>query len=230
MEKIVSVKELYDIEPVNTFIYDDTIIPGINGREVDVTASYDNMKLGKVFREDALVFKDLYPSDSLIYNMDKYIVSGNVTKRDVSIMYIFNDRDMDKIKNTDNITIFINHSDISIKKINILKDKEIYTYGNNGSYSDEIIVSDNTLINRISNNKSKYCLAKEKNDDVIEVCNQNNMYVVYPVLCNGYYDVKNNLSNGSIFLLNSLDDIDIIVKYISSRGYNVVSLDNLLSE
>ena len=46
----------------------------------------------------------------------------------------------------------------------------------------------------------------------------------------GYYNIKNNLSNGSIILLNNLNNIDIIVKYINSRGYEIVGLNKLLSE
>lgn len=230
MIEIVNVKSDYDVLPVNAVIEENTIIPGINGKEIDVSKSYENMKSGGIFREDALIFKDLYPSSSLKDNIDKYIVKGNSSKNEVALVYVLNNNYIDNVKKIDNITIFINHKDLNISNINLLKDKEIYTYGNNGVYNEEIITSDNTLINRMSNNNSKYCLVKDKDDSVLEVCNKSNMYVVLPNIIGSYYDVKNNLTSGSIILLNNLNDIDSIVKYIKSKGYNIVTLSNLLSE
>ena len=229
MIEISSVKEDYDVLPVNAILEEDTVIPGINGKEIDIDKSYDNMKLGGVFREEALVFKDLYPTSSLYSNKDKYIISGNTTKKEVAIITILNSN-IDKIKDIDNITIFINHKDLTTSNINNLKDKEIYTYGNNGVYSKEILTSDNTIINRLSNNKSSYCLVRDKNEDILKVCNDNNMYVVIPTIEGNYYNIKNNLSNGSIILLDNLNDIDIIIKYIKSKGYSIVNLSELLNE
>lgn len=230
MIEIVSVKSFYDVLPVNAIIEDDTVIPGIRGREIDVEKSYENMKLGGVFREEELIFKDLYPVSSLSDNKDKYIVKGNSTSKKVAIIYILNDNNIGKVKKNDYITIFINHKDLNISNINLLKEKEIYTYGNNGVYDSEMITSDNALINRMSNNKSSYCLVKEKNEEVLNLCNEKDMYVIFPSIIGGYYEIKNNLSNGSIILLNNLNDIDSIVKYIESKGYNIVTLGKLLSE
>ena len=230
MIEISSVKSNYEILPVNAVLDDDTIIPGINGKEIDVDRSYENMKSGGVFREESLIFKDLYPSNSLYDNKDKYIISGNTTKKEVSILIILNSNNIDKIRDIDNVTVFVEHNDLSISNINILKDKEIYTYGNNGIYSREILNSDNTLINRLSNNKSSYCLVKDKNDDILKICNEYNMFVVLPNVIGNYYNIKNNLSNGSIILLDNLNDINIITKYIKSKGYDIVGLSELLSE
>lgn len=230
MVEIIDVKSSYDVLPVNAILVDDTVIPGVNGREIDVNKSYENMKLSGIFREDALIFKYLYPSNSLKNNIDKYIVRGNGSKKEVSILYVLNTNYIDKIKDIENITIFINHKDINITNINILKTNEIYTYGNGGVYSDEVLTSDNAVISRIANNKSRYCLVKDKNSSVLEVCNKNDMYVVLPNIIGNYYSVKNNLSNGSIILLENLKDIDTIIKYIKSKGYDIVTLSNLLSE
>lgn len=230
MIEIVNVKNDYDILPVNAIMEDDTIIPGVNGKEIDVVKSYENMKLSGIFREDALIFKDLYPNSTLSDNKDKYIVRGSSTKKQVALLTILNNNYIDKISNIDNITIFINHKDLNINNINLLKDKEIYTYGNNGIYSEEVLTSDNSLISKLSNNKSNYCLVKEKNSDVLSICNKKDMYVIIPNIMGGYYNVKNNLSNGSIILLDNLNDIDTIIRYIQSKGYSIVSLSNLLSE
>lgn len=230
MSQITQVKSDYDILPVNAILSEDTIIPGIIGREIDTQKSYDNMKLGGIFREDALVFRYLSPTNSVVNNMDKYIIKGNGSKNDVSIIVIFNNSYINTIEQYDDLTIFVNHKDLTIDNIKILKNKEVYTYGNRGVYSNEILVSDNSLINRISNNKSNYCLVKEKNDETLKVCNDNSMYVVFPNIIGNYYEIKNNLSNGSIILLDSFSNIDIIIKYIGSKGYDIVPLGQLLSE
>ena len=56
------------------------------------------------------------------------------------------------------------------------------------------------------------------------------MYVVIPNIIGDYVDVKNNISNGSIILLNNINNLDIIIKYIKSKGYDIVSLEELLTE
>lgn len=229
MKEIESLKSEYDVLPVNAILDNDTIIPGMKGKEVDVDKSYENMKIGGILREDALVFKNLYPNNSINNNLDKYIVKGSNNKKEVSIIIILNNN-INEIKKIDNVTIFINHKDLTTGNIKLLKDKEIYTYGNNGIYNKEILTNDNTLINRLSNNKSKYCLVREKNDNILKLCSENDMYTVIPNIYGDYYNIKNNLSNGSIILLNNINNIDIIIKYIKSKGYEIVSLNKLLSE
>ena len=229
MIKIESLKEEYKIEPVNAILNEDTIIPGINGRQIDVLKSYEEMKSSGIFREELLVYKDLYPSSLLSNNKDKYIIKGNNKENKVSILLILNIKDIDNIKDN-NITLFINHKDINIKNITKLKNNEIYTYGNNGIYNNELLTSDNSIINRISNNESKYCLSNNKDNTVLEVCNKNNMYTIIPNIIGDYTEIKNNISNGSIILINNTNNLNIIIKYINSKGYHIVPLSNLLKE
>ena len=127
------------------------------------------------------------------------------------------------------------YRDISVNSItntNIkkLKKQELYTYGNNGVYTKEILDNDNIIINKLSNNKSKYCLLKEKNSTYLNICNNNNMLVVIPSIIGGYNNIKNNLTGGSIILLEDTSNIDIIIKYINSKGYTIVPLSKLLTE
>ena len=120
--------------------------------------------------------------------------------------------------------------DVSINNIKKINKNSIYTYGNNGIYSEEILDNDNTIINRISKNKSIYCLSMGKNNDTLSICNKKKMYVVIPSIVGDYLDIKNNLTNGSIILLNDMNNLDIIVKYINSKGYMIVPLEELLTE
>lgn len=230
MIEIDNIKDEYQIVPVNAIIDKDTIVPGTKGRVVEIEKSYEEMKVGGVFREEELVYKDIYPTDTLSNNKNKYIISGNNTKNKVALLYIINSNNFDNIDSISNITLFINHKYLTLNNINKLKDKEIYSYGNNGIYNEELLTSDNTLINRISHNKSVYCMSKEKDKQVLDICNKKNMYVVIPNVVGDYLEIKNNLTNGSIILLNSLKNIDIITKYINSKGYDIVPLSKLLEE
>ena len=229
MIKLNSIKEEYTILPVNATISNDTIIPGEKGKEIDINKSYEEMKLGGIFREESLIYKDIMPSSSIRNNKDKYIIKGS-NKNNIAIIVIYNEKDYSKLKYIDNITLYLNHKDININNIKKLKEKEIYTYGNNGVYNDTILENDNTLINRISNNTSSYCLLKEKNINYLNICNNNNMMVIIPTLVGDYLNIKNNLTNGSIILLEDITNIDIIIKYITSKGYNIVPLSKLLEE
>ena len=215
MNKIDLLKDKYEVLPVNAVLDSNTIIPGVKGKSVDLDKSYENMKVSGIFREDYLVYNDILPSDT--------------SSNRVSLLVITNYDNIDKIKNN-NITIFLNHKDVSINNIKKINKNSIYTYGNNGIYSEEILDNDNTIINRISKNKSIYCLSMGKNNDTLSICNKKKMYVVIPSIVGDYLDIKNNLTNGSIILLNDMNNLDIIVKYINSKGYMIVPLEELLTE
>lgn len=230
MKEIESVKDEYFVKEVNAYINEDTIIPGMSGKKVNVNKSYENMKEYNTFIVNYLVYDNIIPILKLEDNMDKYIVGGNKNKKEVSIIYIVNNDNVNKVNNINGITLFVNHNILTIDNINKLKNNEIYTYGNNGIYSDSILVNDNSLINNLSNNRSKYCLSREKNSSVLNLCRDNNMYTIIPNVVGDYNDIKSNISNGSIILLNSINNLDNIMKYINSKGYKIIPLNKLLEE
>lgn len=229
MNKIDLLKDKYEILPVNAVIEGNTIIPGKRGKTVDLDKSYENMKASGIFREESLIYKDLLPSEILLNNKDKYIIKGNSSNNKVALIVILNANNIDKVKELDNITVFLNHNDVTIDNIKKLK-SSVYTYGSNGIYSEDILMNDNIIINRTSNNKSLYCLLKEKNTNTLNICNKKNMYGVIPNIIGDYSEVKNNLSSGSIILLNNINNLDIIIKYIEGKGYEIVPLSKLLEE
>jgi hypothetical protein len=146
MNKIDLLKDKYEVLPVNAVLDSNTIIPGVKGKSVDLDKSYENMKVSGIFREDYLVYNDILPSEMLSNNMDKYIIGGNTSSNRVSLLVITNYDNIDKIKNN-NITIFLNHKDVSINNIKKINKNSIYTYGNNGIYSEEILDNDKITIN-----------------------------------------------------------------------------------
>ena len=231
MVEIVNLKDDYEIIPVDGIINGNTIIPGIKGKSIDLDKSYEEMKIGGVFREEALVYAEIFPNNSIVNNKDKYIIKGNSTKKEISILYIINSNDdINEVKNINDITLFVNSKYLTSYNIKQIKNNEIYSYGDNGVYSNNILENDNALINKLSDNKSIYCLTKKKSNNVLDICNNKDMYVVIPNIIGDYLDIKNNLSNGSIILLDSINNIDIITKYIKGKGYNIIYLSKLLEE
>ena len=81
MVKLNNIKKDYEVLPVNAIIDNDTIVPGKKGLEVDIDKSYEEMKLGGIFREESLIYKDILPSSSISNNKDKYIVILEISSK-----------------------------------------------------------------------------------------------------------------------------------------------------
>ena len=84
-------------------------------------------------------------------------------------------------------------------------------------------------------NKPKYCLNKDRSDDNLLVCARNKMHTISPKLVvtnTNTYEIKKQVKNGSIlyFEENSISKITEISDYLIKKGYNIVYLDELLSE
>ena len=92
---------------------------------------------------------------------------------------------------------------------------------------------DNKVIKTNFNNTSDYCLVTKKEPDILKTCTSNNMKVIKtePIKNDILTYIKNNLFNGKIYLIDSdnYDEIKLSIKYILSKGYNIVHLDELLS-
>lgn len=235
MLEIKEQAKYYKIDPINAILKDDTIIPGINGKEVDIVGSYNNMKNGKIYNPELLKFRTIYPEYTLKNNFNKYIIQGNNKIKNVSIIYILNNN-FDLLVNNINdkflINIFISYGYLenNINNINKLSNNEIYNYGDNGVYSQENILLGNNIINNKTNNKGIYCLTMNKNINTLNTCSNNKLWTIIPTISGGYLDVKNNIGNGSIILINNISELYNIYNYIISKGYNIVGLSKLLSE
>lgn len=239
-QEIINLSNNYKLSSNEAVVSGDTIIPGSNGREVNVDKSYKKMRTGNVFNDKLLVFNVIYPEYKLKDNMDKYIINGNINKKEVSIVFIINnDNNIDKIisildnkKVVSNLFIEYNYLFNNINKIKKYNNHNIYSYSDKYTY-DTLVIANN-IITRTMNNKPIYCLSKTKNKDNINVCSYSNMYTIIPSINGGYNDIKSNLSNGNIILLdtsiNTVNELNLIINFINSKGYDIVSLDKLLSE
>ena len=231
MVEITKQKDKYKVEPTEAIITENTVIPGIEGKEIDVNKSYEKMKTEGVFREQSIIYNKVTPTNSISNNKDKYIIKGNNNKQEVSIIVIVDKNNtIDKIYNIDNITLFIDSKYLTIDNLNKIKSKDIYSYGNKGVYNNELLLSDNTLIKRKNNKVPLYCLSKEKNEDTLNICNNNDMYVVIPNIVGDLLNIKKSISKGSIILLEDLNNINLIIRYINSKGYQIVPLGTLLKK
>lgn len=235
MLEIKEQAKYYKIDPIDAIIVDDTVIPGINGKEVDIIKSYYNMKNSKIYNPEALKYRTIYPKNSLKNNFNKFIIQGNNKKKNVSIVYILNNNMGDMLnrissKYVINIFIDYNYLENNINELSKLNNYEIYNYGDNGYYNQENILLGNNIINNKAQNKSIYCLCIDKNIDTLNSCYGNKLGTITPTINGGYLDVKANIQNGSIILINNLSELSNISNYIINKGYNIVGLSKLLSE
>ena len=174
--------------------------------------------------------------------MDKYIISGNKSKRSISLIFKVDDNIYNIInlldKNNIKATFFINNnylednSDMIIDLIN--NDHIIGNLGNNLDYSDSSFGWMDTIIKSLTNQKRGYCYYTNKVND--KYCIDYKNYIIKPIEINDnfLYEVKKNLSNGVMLSFNInnklIKELDSIISFIKSKGYNIVNIDVLLNE
>lgn len=238
--EINDLKDTYKISPNEAVVTKDTIIPGTNGRVVNVDKSYKKMRKNNIFNNNLLEYDDILPEYILSNNLDKYVIKGNINKKEVSILFIIDsDNNLNKIMNILNNKKVIANLFIEYKYLNN-NITEMRNYSNHNFYSyqdkytyDTLIISNN-IIKRIANNEPKYCITKEKNKDIINVCSYSNMNTIIPSINGNLNEVKQNLENGSTILfdtnINTVNELSYIIDFIIGKGYSIVGLDKLLSE
>lgn len=245
MIELSSIEDIYGVLPVNAKIIDNTIMPGIVGRKVNINESYKKMKMNGVFNEKLLVYDMVMPDVSIRNNKDKFIVGGNSCKQIVSLVFIFDDDNyFDKInailKNKGVVAnYFVNDSYLinNSTKIKEIVNHEFYSYGDNGIYTSDNLLFSNNLISRIRDNDAILCLSTDMNYDVLKMCSENDLYTIVPTIIgkkNPYTIIKDKLSNGSIILLDMnqevVNELGIIIDYIKGKGIKIEGLSVLLSE
>lgn len=247
MKSIISNKNDYTIKSVSAFIEDDEVIPGINGLEVDVNKSYQNMKKINNYNTDMLVFDEVIPDISFIKEYDKYIVSGNNLKNQVALVFKINNLEyidkLDEILIDKNViaTFFIDGSIISDNTdlITTLSNNgyEIENLGYDNTYSMDKFSWTNNLISSITKSDPKFCYTDYKSSEVIDLCSKYEMYTIKPTISISNYPfltVKQNLSSGNIISFNTnletIKELPSIITYIKQKGYDLVSLNDLINE
>jgi hypothetical protein len=245
MVDINNVKDNYSIEAIDAVIDEDSLIPGINGKIVNTTDSYNNMKSIGVFNKNYLVYDEVSPNISMYDNYNKYITKGNSFKHMVSLVFILkNDtylQELYKIVSNKGIKInfFIDYNFLNSNS-NLLKELDntaFYSYGIEGEYSPDTLLFSNNLIQRITKNNPNYCLTENKNKSILELCSNNKMFTIIPTINiknNIYNEIKSNVTSGSIILVDinseNLKGLDISIDYIKGKGLEFEYLEELLTE
>ena len=239
MLKIRDAKKTISVAKIDPVINDDEYITGVNGCDIDVDKSYTKMKNVGEYKEELLVLSETV-IDKKIKN--KYIISGNKNEKNVSIVFIIKDKVNNNLVNylnsrKVNANFFIEGNYLSKNIVNIKElasNHSIYYLGTEGKYSDKYMIYNNNLININTKNESNYCITDKKDEKLLKLCTDYDMKTIKAdYIENNILDtIKNNLTNGEIIVFNSEDEeeIKISINYILSKGYNIVSLNNLLNE
>ena len=247
MKELIDNKDNFKIESVNAIINGDTIIPGINGVEVNIDESYKRMRQINEYYESMLIFSEVIPDESLLKQYDKFIISGNPYRSDIALLIkVSNITNLEKINNillekNTLATFFIDGSVIE-NNMDLIYEMvsdgfELENYGYNGVYSEENFRWTNNMIFSLTNLEPKFCYSEYQNYDILELCAKNKMYTVKPtlnVVNNPFYTIMSNLKEGNIISLSlneeTLKELPIIISYINQKGYNLVTLNEIVSE
>ena len=243
MKQIKESEEKYNITPVNAEIKEDYIIPGIYGISVDEKESYHNMKQYGIYNEAMTVLKEEEPELSISNQYDKYISSGNQSKRQISFVFKVenNITNIQKVLKKEDIevTIFIDGNLLTDNSSWIIKNNnqefEILSFQN--KYNSSFLKASKDYLESITNKKTKYCYTEENNTRLLKYCAKQKLHTIKPkyiIKTNLYKTIKNNLENASIYSIElnaeTEKEYTSIIKYIKSKGYEFVSLEELLKE
>ncbi len=247
MVKIKEEKDMYKLEPVNAITTDSTIIPGLNGREVNELKSYHKLKKNGYYNSKLLEYKTLKPDVSLTDNYNKYIIGGNPAKRSVSLVFI-----VDKNANIDKILNVLNQKNVLgnffIDSIWLENNNELllslikkgHVIGNlsyNLDYNHSDFIWMNTIIKKVGKQKQGYCYNEIDDEQSLKLCSINKNYTIRPNIIIKKYptlEVKEQLRSGVIISLpvNGVveEELSHVIDIIYSKGLKVETLINLLSE
>lgn len=227
-------------------IKDDTIIPGISGKQVNINLSYQRMRKMGIYNEKYLHYNIIKPKDLLSKNLDKYIISGNDVKKQVSLIFLIEERDnintvLDILNNYElKASFFVDGSWFEKNNEQIVSlIKENHNVGNlsyNLNYQNSSFVWMDTIIKKIGKQKISFCY-KTKNKKDLEICALQKNYTIAPTVeINNYplINVKKELKSGDIiaFKVNNelIRELELIIKLIKSKDLSIVNLESLLDE
>ena len=245
MKLVMSYKKENDVKPVEPKIKDDEMILGLSGLEVNARTSYKNMKQDDKFSEDKIVYDTKLPENSISKNYDYYITQGNDSKELVSIIFrITSDDYVDKLlslvaQTNVSVNFFVDGSwlEENVERAFSMNnlDAEIYNLGYDGAYDKSMISVTNNLIESITLKDSNLCLNVEKNDDDKELCAKRKMHTITPNIINpSISELKKKLNKGEMIVFDASEfdynNFKLMVNTITSRGYEIVGLSDLIKE
>ena len=197
--------------PVNAIIEGNTIIPGVNGKSINIRESFLKMNEFGAFNETFYVYDYIKPDISLNDNLDKIIVKGNKLDS-VSIIY--------------NGNLDINHTSL-ISNTNEINNNNFINIS-----SEEIDFKNiNNYIKRKKLNK--ICLINYSN---ISLCRKYKYYIVKPnieLTNNNYISNVSNINGGDIIYISDdlkIEYINHLLNELKYKNYKIIDLINIISE
>lgn len=242
MIKIKENEEKNNIPSTNAIINENTITPGLSGKEINIDKSYKEMKKIGTYNENMLVYTKVLPEISINNNKNKYIRNGNKNFSEISLIFKINkNTDLQKLltildKNNTKANLFISYEYLEnhINEIGKKENVEYYNYGKNGVYNNEILLIANNIISRKSN-PANICLAETTTSNTLNICSENEQFTIYPEIINGTLNtIKSKINNGSIISFDvtnqTINELPYIINYINNKGYTISLLSELISE
>lgn len=246
-QSIESVAKQYELDPISAMIDGNEIMPGLNGKKVNIDKSYQQMKRLNEFHESMLVFDEVIPETNLQGQYDKFIIKGNQARTEVALL--FTAANMTNLENVYKIlleknavaTFFLDGTLIenNMDFVNdlVMDGNQIENLGYDGSYTKERFQWTNNMIESITKVDPKYCYVDYHNYEVLNFCSKQKMYTVLPTAIAVNYPfatAKASLANGSVIAFSLTDrtvkELPAILSFIEQKGYTTVSLSQALSE
>ena len=220
MVQIKENKDNFKIQKKEAVIKDDTIIPGVSGKKVEIKKSYTKMRQYGKYNEKLYVYKTNSPKERLEENKDKYIIKGN---KENKVALIIDEKYInDVIKYNEKVTFNITNNWYK-------NNKQIVTKLVDKGY---IFMINNKYIKTISNQKNGYCYTEEKNKELLKECMSNDNYTILPNIIikdNSLIKLEKQIDSGSIISVKSNNYLNII-RYIKNKGYEIVSIEELVND
>ena len=228
-------------EPINAYISGNSIIPGISGYQIDINKSYNKMKRYGKFERSLVEYENIKPQISIDDNIDKYIVSGNPENRSVVLLFEVSDNDINSIikildKNKVKGNFFIDGIWLEKNSKNIESIiKSGHIIGNLDSDVNNFLWID-TIIKKVGKQKNGYCYFENESNELLNFCSLYGNYSIKPIKVtnNLYKEVKEKLISGSIFSFkvdkNNINELDIVISYIKSKGFIIQNLNDFIKE
>ncbi len=211
-------------------ITEDGIILGLSGLNVDKDKSYSNMK-GIGFKKELIEYKENECILNKKNNYDKYIIRGNEYSKNVALVIDVDTglyfKKMLKISNNKNVelNILMNYNTLNKYVDDIENHSNILFKGNS---KDELNNFIKVLHNEI------YCV-KSNNYEIIDDCMKkkiNSIKIMNYIDNDLLISTKKILDKGVIIFIkesnNNLNEISATINYILSKGYKIVSINDLL--
>lgn len=247
MVELKQKSKAYTKESMDAKIKDDTIIPGISGKSVNLNKSYIKMKEYGKFNENLLVYQKMEPAHLLKENYDKFVIGGNKEKRMVSLIFLVDEQDeIDSIRSIVKrkkvgVTFFLDGEfvEANLEELEEIK-KEGHTLGNYGyhqDYDDSSFIWIDTMFSRLAGQKQNYCFSKRKNTKILNVCHLYQNYTIVPTFTvseTPLITIKKQVRPGAFIALpvskEVIKELPSIISYLEQKGYQVVNLEHHLEE